>query len=74
MVDNDHHGYSYCAQLKNLQEHLKQCKISKNISDLLEVLQNPDINPRTVLIESAPGIGKTYLLKHVAFQWANKKC
>ena len=73
MVDKDHHGYSHIPQMQILQEHLKQCKISKNISYLLEVLQSPDINPRTVLIEGAPGIGKTYLLKHVALQWANNK-
>ena len=73
MVDKDHHGYSYYHQPKVLQEHLKQCKISKKISNLLDILQEPDINPRTVLIEGAPGIGKTYLLKHVAFEWANNK-
>ena len=72
-ADKGHYGYSHHHQPQILQEHLKQCKISKNISDLLEVLHNPDINPRTVLIEGAPGIGKTYLLKHVAFQWANDK-
>ena len=74
IVDNDHHGYSHVhKKQKILQEHLKQCEILKNISDLLEVLQSTDINPRTVLIEGAPGIGKTYLLKHVAFEWANNK-
>ena len=40
---------------------------------MLNVLENPDINPKTLLIEGAPGIGKTYLLKHVAFEWANDR-
>jgi len=29
------------------------------------------VNPRIVLIEGAPGIGKTVLCKEIAYQWAN---
>ena len=36
-------------------------------------MEHPDVNPRTILIEGAPGIGKTFLLKHIAFEWANNK-
>ena len=39
----------------------------------MNIFENPDINPRTLLIEGAPGIGKTFLLKHIAFEWANDR-
>ena len=48
-----------------------KCKVTKSIFELLNNLESPDINPRTLLIEGAPGIGKTFLLRHVAFEWAN---
>ena len=56
-----------------IKEHLKKSKVTKTISELLNILKYPDINPRTLLIEGAPGIGKTFLLKHVAFEWANDR-
>lgn len=58
---------------KPLQEYLSRSKATKNISDPLRLLENPTTNPRTILIEGAPGIGKTFLLKHIAFEWANNK-
>lgn len=58
---------------KPLQEHLSQSTVTKSIPDLLKLLENHTNNPRTLLIEGAPGIGKTYLLKHIAFEWANNK-
>ena len=66
---------SYCRYLQPsiVQEHLRKSKVTKNVSELLNILENPDINPRTLLIEGAPGIGKTFLLKHVAFEWANDR-
>ena len=62
------------SQHKNpLQEHLSQSTVTKSIPDLLKLLENPTTNPRTLLIEGAPGIGKTFLLKHIAFEWAHNK-
>ena len=49
---------------------------TKNIADLFLPKQNSDGSifiPNTVLIEGAPGIGKTVLSKEIAFQWANNK-
>ena len=49
---------------------------TKNISDIfISVTANDghSINPCVILIEGAPGIGKTVLAKEIAFQWANNK-
>ena len=68
LTDQSRHSHS-----EVLQRHLKQSKVTKSISELLMVLESPDTNPRTLLIEGAPGIGKTYLLKYIAFEWANDR-
>ena len=49
---------------------------SKNISDIFIPVTARDghtINPCIILIEGAPGIGKTVLAKEIAFQWACNK-
>ena len=49
---------------------------TKNISHIFVSVTARDgftINPCIVLIEGAPGIGKTVLAKEIAFQWANGK-
>ena len=49
---------------------------TKNISDIFVSVKASDgltINPCIILIEGAPGIGKTVLAKEIAFQWANNK-
>ena len=49
---------------------------TKNISDIFVSVTASDgltINPCIILIEGAPGIGKTVLVKEIAFQWANNK-
>ena len=43
-----------------------------NINDLFAPFEGSTSYPYTVLIEGAPGIGKTVLSKEIAFQWANK--
>ena len=49
-------------------------KASKTTSDVSEILYPLELNdkPKTILIEGAPGIGKTILLKHIAFSWAEQ--
>ena len=49
---------------------------SKKISDIFVSVTARDghtINPSIILIEGAPGIGKTVLAKEIAFQWASNK-
>ena len=67
----DYYNQSYQPNI--MMEHHTKCKVTKSISELLNILENPEINPRNLLIEGAPGIGKTFLLKHVAFEWANDR-
>ena len=47
-----------------------QVKISKDIKEIFAPGEDGH-EPRSILIEGAPGIGKTFLSKEVAFQWAN---
>ena len=49
---------------------------SKSISDVFVSFTSSDgltIKPCIILIEGAPGIGKTVLAKEIAFQWAHNK-
>ena len=49
---------------------------TKNISDIFVSVTANDgltVNSCIILIEGAPGIGKTVLAKEIAFQWANNK-
>ena len=58
------------------REYMAQSKLTKNISEIFEPLKDIDIKPpQSILIEGAPGIGKTILSKEIAYQWAvgNKK-
>ena len=54
-----------------LGEALKASKATTDISEILASLEVSD-KAQTILIEGAPGIGKTILLKHIAYSWAEK--
>ena len=54
-----------------LREALKASKTTTDVSQILAPLEIND-KPQTILIEGAPGIGKTILLKHIAFSWAEQ--
>ena len=47
-------------------------KASKTTTEISEILAHLEVSnsPQTILIEGAPGIGKTILLKHIAYSWA----
>ena len=54
-----------------LGEALKASKATTDISEILAPLEVSD-KAQTILIEGAPGIGKTILLKHIAYSWADQ--
>ena len=59
------------------EKYIATCKATKDISDIFSLQISDDDNaeytkPNIILIEGAPGIGKTILSKEIAFQWANK--
>ena len=54
-----------------LEDALKASKTTTEVSEILAPLEVSD-NPQTILIEGAPGIGKTILLKHIAYSWAEQ--
>ena len=81
-----HHQHIDLAIDKNLYTSNQQSKFSnrfrvtREIVDLFaadpclgktEAAANSGQLPRSILIEGAPGIGKTILLKEIAYRWAN---
>ena len=63
------------AQFDGYQEFqnlLHTSKATKNIGEILAPLDE-DRQPCLILIEGAPGIGKSVLLKEIAYKWANKQ-
>ena len=53
---------------ENLAENVQ---ITKDILNLFAAVDDNCTKPRSTLIEGAPGIGKTILLKEIAYRWAN---
>ena len=51
--------------------YLSSCAYIKNVSDIFSVDTCIASKPYTWLIEGAPGIGKTVLIKEIAYLWAN---
>ena len=51
-----------------LQEVLDTSKVTKEVAEILAPLETSD-GPQFILIEGAPGIGKSLLLKHIAYRW-----
>ena len=51
--------------LKAAEEFLKHNSITKNLVDIFH-----STNAKTILIEGAASIGKTYLCKEIAYQWS----
>ena len=60
-----------CPKLNShqpLQEVLDTSKVTKEVAEILAPLETSD-DPQFILIEGAPGIGKSLLLKHIAYRW-----
>jgi len=55
----------------NLAVCLQKTMSTCNISDILAPLDDPiNAQTRTVVIEGAPGLGKTVLMRQIAYKWA----
>ena len=55
-----------------LQEVLDSSTVTKELTDILAPLEQCK-EPQFILIEGAPGIGKSILLKEIAYRWSNKQ-
>jgi len=61
-------------QKDSLKEAFQESKATKSLSDILAPLEDPENNYiRTILIEGSTGLGKTVLMKQIAYQWACKE-
>ena len=55
-------------------DYFHKGKVTESIPEWLAVLETPESDqPNTILIEGAPGMGKSFLLKHIAYLWASEK-
>ena len=52
-----------------LQKVISSSKVTQEVSEILASLEKDDV-PKFILIEGAPGIGKSFLLKEIAYQWS----
>ena len=55
-----------------LQEVLDGSKVTKELAEILASLEQSK-DPQFILIEGAPGIGKSILLKEIAYRWSCKE-
>jgi len=56
---------------KAIQYILDTSTVTKEVAEVLSPLERRN-GLKFILIEGAPGIGKSVLLKHIAFQWGQK--
>ena len=72
------HGHTKREEIEVIAEKQHKGEISnlvKNTKDISEIFASIDTTnevPRTILIEGAPGIGKTTLSKEIMFQWSTQ--
>ena len=57
---------------ESLQEVLDSSMVTKELTEILAPLEQSK-DPQFILIEGAPGIGKSILLKEIAYRWGNKQ-
>ena len=67
----DHHHGKLNSQGK-VHKVLCASKATKDIAEILSPLESGK-QSSFILIEGAPGIGKSVLLKEIAYMWANKE-
>ncbi|XP_065902515.1 protein NLRC3-like [Dysidea avara] len=61
-----------CSSTNLTTEYLAHNTINKNIADIFKPVDDSP-SPRVILIDGAPGIGKTYLCREIAYQWSQGK-
>ena len=57
---------------ESLQEVLDSSTVTKELAEILAPLEQSK-DPQFILIEGAPGIGKSMLLKEIVYRWGNKQ-
>ena len=57
---------------ESLQEVLDTSRVTLEVAEFLAQLET-NIDPQFILIEGAPGIGKSLLLKEIAYRWGVKQ-
>ena len=57
--------------MKNKDTYIDYDRTIKDINDIFTPYEGVTPHPYRILIEGAPGVGKTILSKEIAFQWAN---
>ena len=57
---------------ESIQEALDRSIITRELTEILAPLEQTK-DPQFILIEGAPGIGKSVLLKEIAYRWGNKQ-
>lgn len=60
------------SKLSSVDSTETHAKATKSVSDIFAFM-TPTSSPSMLLVEGAPGIGKTVLAKEIAFQWATNK-
>ena len=77
LINHDSSSPQLKCLFASINDELYQNKFkTSKISDMFESFQNEHgvtVEPQLILIDAAPGMGKTTLCKEIAYQWANKK-
>ena len=68
-VDDIMDMFPTCSQNTSSEQSQEQVKTSKDVKEIFTPGKDGQ-EPRSILIEGSPGIGKTALSKEIAFQWA----
>lgn len=70
-VTGDHY-VSKRPKIDKFQDGFNSCASTTELQKILTPLENSE-EPCFVLVEGAPGIGKTFLLKEIAYRWGKKQ-
>ena len=62
--------YGRVDSCEPLGKVIKTNKVTQDISEILAPLEDND-TPQFILIQGAPGIGKSFLLEEIAYRWGN---